>query len=265
VTLLQTPDRTRETPLPARADVLGCPIDRVDMPDVVERCEAYIRDGGAPHHIAGVNAAKVIAMHTNERLRSIVAGSDLVTADGQSLIWASRLLGDPLPTRVAGIDLMHELLCLADREHRRVYFLGAREEVLDGALDRMRALYPGAHLAGARHGYFADHEAADIARQIAAAKADMLFVGITSPRQEYFLARYGATLGVPVMMGVGGSMDVLAGLTRRAPGRIQRIGLEWLYRLGQEPRRLFRRYAVTNSVFMVRLLREVVRRRTGRG
>ena len=249
---------------PERVRVLGCEIDRLDMDEVVARCERSIDTRTPTQHMA-VNAAKVVAMHDDEHLRQIVNRCELVTADGQSVVWASRLLGTPLPSRVTGIDLMHELFGLAERKRYRVYVLGARREVLDRALDRLRELHPGLAIAGYRDGYFTEQEEeAEVAAQIRQARADMLFVAMSSPNKEYFLARWGAELDVPFSMGVGGAIDVLAGVTRRAPGFSQRMGLEWAFRLAQEPRRLFRRYLVTNSRFVLLTLRQAAQRGLGR-
>ena len=197
-----------------------------------------------------INAAKLVAMHDDPKLCGIVDGCGLVSADGQSVVWASRLLGDPLPERVAGIDLMDALLGLAERRGYHVYFLGARSDVLGRALERLRERFPRLEVAGARDGYFADDEAHEVCAAIRSSRPDILFVAMSSPRKEYFLGEYGPALGAPFVMGVGGSIDVIAGITRRAPVAWQRLGLEWLFRLLQEPRRMFRRYAVTNARFL---------------
>ena len=248
---------------PDRAEVAGCRIDRLDMAETVARCEELIRGGGVTQHVA-INAAKVVAMHGDPDLRAIIDGCELVSADGQSIVWASRILGDPLPTRVAGIDLMQELLAVAERRGYGVYFLGARQEVLDRALERIRARHPSLRVVGARDGYFADHEAGQVAEGVRAARPDILFVAISSPKKEYWLSRYGRQLDVPFVMGVGGSVDVLAGMTRRAPPLLQRMGLEWAYRLAQEPRRLFRRYLVSNVRFGWLVAADLAARRRAR-
>jgi N-acetylglucosaminyldiphosphoundecaprenol N-acetyl-beta-D-mannosaminyltransferase len=232
-----------------RADILGCPIDRLGMADTLAAIERAIAAGGYTQHMA-INAAKLVAMRDDPKLCQIVDSCGLVTADGQSVVWASRLLGDPLPERVAGIDLMDALLQLAERRGYRVYFLGARAEILERAVARLRATYPGLQVAGARDGYFTDREACTVCDEIRASHADVLFVAMSSPRKEYFLGEYGPSLGAPFVMGVGGSIDVIAGMTRRAPAGWQRLGLEWLFRLLQEPRRMLRRYAVTNTRFI---------------
>ena len=243
-----------------RAEVAGCRIDRLDMAGTVARCEELIATPGVAQHVA-INAAKLVAMQEDPELREIIEECEVVSADGQSIVWASRILGDPLPTRVAGIDLMQELLAVGERRGYAVYLLGARQEVLEQALERIHAHHPDLRVAGSRNGYFSDDEAAVVAEQIRAARPDILFVAISSPKKEYWLSRYGRQLEVPFVMGVGGSVDVLAGRTQRAPRLLQRVGLEWAYRLAQEPRRLFRRYLVTNARFVLLVAAELRARR----
>jgi N-acetylglucosaminyldiphosphoundecaprenol N-acetyl-beta-D-mannosaminyltransferase len=243
----------------ARARVLGCGIDRLDMDAMVRRIDAVIANGGFAQH-AAVNAAKIVAMRDDRRLEEIVHGCELVSADGQAIVWASRALNDPLPARVAGIDLMQELLTLAERRAYRVFILGARDDVLAHALERIRARHPRLVVAGARDGYFSEADAAAVAAEVASHRPDMVFVAMPSPRKEYWLAEHGRRLGAPFIMGVGGSVDVLAGEVRRAPIFMQRLGLEWLFRLAQEPRRLFGRYLRTNTRFVAYVVRERARR-----
>jgi N-acetylglucosaminyldiphosphoundecaprenol N-acetyl-beta-D-mannosaminyltransferase len=244
-----------------RVDVLGCALDRVTLDEAVAYCEEVIRARGFAQHMA-VNAAKLVAMRDDADLRASVNRCELITADGQSIVWASRLLGSPLPCRVAGIDLMEALLARAAEAGYGVYILGATAEVLERAVQRMRVNHPGLVLAGYRDGYYADDEESEVAAEIAHARPDILFVAMSSPRKEYFLARHGRSIDAQIVMGVGGSIDVYAGLVQRAPLSWQRAGMEWLYRLIQEPRRLFKRYVKTNTAFLVLLGREVLRRRT---
>jgi N-acetylglucosaminyldiphosphoundecaprenol N-acetyl-beta-D-mannosaminyltransferase len=247
-----------------RATVLGCEIDALDMEQTLYRCEELIQTRGFAQHVA-INAAKLVAMRDDADLRAIVAACELVNADGQAIVWASRILGDPLPERVAGVDLMERLFERSAAKGYRVYILGARAEVLEQAVARFRERYPALVLAGYRDGYFSDDESAAVAEEVRSARPDILFVAISSPRKEYWLGRYGRDLGVPFVMGVGGSIDVAAGLTRRAPAALQRLGLEWLFRLLQEPRRLIRRYAETNARFLLLVAHELWRRRVRPG
>lgn len=245
-----------------RAYVLGCEIDRLDMPATVERCRQLIERGAGGQQQLSVNAAKLVTLHRDPQLREIASRSALVNADGQAVVWASRILGDPLPCRVAGIDLMAELLALAEREGYSVFILGARAEALETAVARIRDRHPRLRIAGYHHGYFDDAgaEGDAIRAQIRSVEPDILFVAMSSPQKEYWLGEHGPRLGIPLLMGVGGSIDVIAGITRRAPMLWQKLGIEWLYRLLQEPRRMLRRYVVTNAIFVALVVRELTAR-----
>jgi N-acetylglucosaminyldiphosphoundecaprenol N-acetyl-beta-D-mannosaminyltransferase len=248
---------------PPRASVLGCKIDRVDMDQALTMLEKMIESGSSAQHMA-INAAKLVALQDNARLRDIVQSCEIVTADGQAVVWASRLLGDELPVRVAGIDLMQRLFERAEQKGYRVYILGAKPEVLERAIAAIHAIHPDLAIVGYRDGYFGESEIAQVTTKIREAAPDILFVAMSSPRKEYFLSAHREDLKVPVMMGVGGAIDVIAGVTRRAPLIVQHLGLEWLFRLFQEPRRLVRRYAVTNTRFVLLLARQFVSRRIRR-
>jgi N-acetylglucosaminyldiphosphoundecaprenol N-acetyl-beta-D-mannosaminyltransferase len=243
-----------------RLEMLDCPLDAVTMDQAVARCEEAIASRSYLQHMS-VNAAKLVALRDDPEMRGMITPCGLITADGQSVVWAARLLGAELPERVAGIDLMTRLLEVADAKGYSVYVLGAQRSVLDTALTRLRERYPRLTVAGSRDGYYADDEAAEVCEEIRASGADILFVAMSSPRKEYFLGERGAALNVPFTMGVGGSVDVIAGVTRRAPRLLQRAGLEWAYRLAQEPRRLARRYVTTNARFAWMVLRALVTRR----
>lgn len=245
----------------ARVELLGIPLDAVTMSEAVERCEHAIATRRYLQHVS-INASKIVSLKDDSRMHQIVRRSGLVTADGQAICWASRLLGAPVPERVAGIDLMHELLESADRNGYRVYILGAKQEVLDTAVERLTKRYPRLKLAGARNGYFATEEVEQVCEEIRASQADILFIAISSPMKEYFLGDWGEHLGISFAMGVGGAIDVVAGVVKRAPHLMQRLGLEWAYRLLQEPRRLWRRYLATNARFIWMLTRALL---TGRG
>jgi N-acetylglucosaminyldiphosphoundecaprenol N-acetyl-beta-D-mannosaminyltransferase len=242
-----------------RTSVLGCAIDRVDLDEALAYCETIIDAHSFAQHMA-INVAKLVTMRRDQRLRESINRCQLITADGQPIVWASRLLGDPLPCRVTGIDLMEHLLARAALKGYRVYILGATADVLDRAVRRMRSELPALRLAGYRDGYYEDAEEDELAAAIAAARPDILFVAMSSPRKEYFLARHGPAIGAAFVMGVGGAIDVYAGVAHRAPILMQRAGLEWLFRLVQEPRRLARRYATTNVMFLLLLSRELITR-----
>lgn len=241
---------------PGRQLLFGLYIDCLRMDQAVARCRDAI-ETRRPLLLGVLNAAKVVNLRRDVRLQDALLECDLLLADGQSVVWASRLLGRPLPERVAGIDIFEQLLMLAHGERLSVYLLGARPEVLQALEQRIAERWPGLRIAGSHDGYFDDAEAAGIAADIRKSGADMLFLGMGSPKKEVFLSRFGASLGVPVLHGVGGSFDVMAGITRRAPRGWQNLGLEWAFRLLQEPGRMWRRYLVTNSAFIALTLREI--------
>src|SRR4051795_2647044 len=170
--------------------VLGCAIDRVDMEAAVRRCVELAGDGRFAQHMA-VNAAKLVTMQGDAVMRDITARCDLVTADGQGVVWASRVLGEPLPERVAGIDLMEALVARAEETGRSVYILGARQEVLERAIAELRRRHPLLRIAGYRNGYFPPEREDEVAEEIRAAAPDLLFVAMSSPRKEHFLGRQG--------------------------------------------------------------------------
>ncbi len=245
-----------------RVAVLGCPITKLGLEDFVAVAEQFILSG-QPHYIAVVNVAKVIRMRSDKELEQSVQSAHLIGADGVPLIWASRLLGNPLPGRVNGTDLMYGLLKKANENGYRIFFFGAKEEVLYRIIEKVRREYPGVKIAGFHHGYFTPEEELGIVSKIRASHADILFIAFGTPKKELWVKQYLSGMGVPVVHGVGGSFDVLAGVVPRAPLWMQKNGLEWLFRLVQEPRRMSRRYLVTNTLFIMLLLKEWVRYQVG--
>jgi N-acetylglucosaminyldiphosphoundecaprenol N-acetyl-beta-D-mannosaminyltransferase len=241
-----------------RRRVLELWLDAVTLDQAVARCAAAV-ERGERLTVGCVNAAKLVRMRRDRRLRAAVTGCDLVLADGQSVVWASRLLRQPLPERVAGIDLLLGLLPEAARRGQRVYFLGAREDVLRRMLAEVGRRFPDLRVAGARDGYFSAGEAPLVAEAIREARTDLLFLGMSSPKKELFEQEWGSRTGAFVVHGVGGSFDVLAGEVRRAPVWWREHGMEWLYRAVQEPLRLGPRYLTTNAQFLSLLARELLR------
>jgi N-acetylglucosaminyldiphosphoundecaprenol N-acetyl-beta-D-mannosaminyltransferase len=236
--------------------LFGVTVHAITKERVLEICaDAVQRDGLL--QIGVLNAAKVVKLRLRPDLREALLACDLMLADGMAVVWASRLLGRPLPERVTGIDLFTSLLAAAGERGESIYILGAKQEVLDRVLDVIREVYPGVRVAGARHGYFSEGDEPAIARSIREADADYLFLGMTTPKKEQFIERWGDIIGVKVCHGVGGSLDVMAGKVKRAPEVWQTLGLEWLYRVAQEPRRLWKRYLVTNTLFLGLLIREL--------
>jgi N-acetylglucosaminyldiphosphoundecaprenol N-acetyl-beta-D-mannosaminyltransferase len=236
-----------------RPELFGVPVDVLSMNETVERCLELIAEKRPLQHVV-LNAAKVVLMADDDRLREIVAGCGYVGIDGQSVVWAGRLLGIDVPERVAGVDLMLRMLAESCGRGLPVYFVGAEAGVLERFVSVVRERYPGLDIRGYRDGYF-DNDAA-VADVIASSGARVLFVGIPSPRKEYFISGTLDRMGPVFAMGVGGSFDVVAGVTRRAPVWMQRAGLEWSYRLLREPRRMWRRYLIGNVRFVILTIRE---------
>lgn len=237
--------------MPNRIHILNSNIDNYSMKETLELIDESIEAGRALHHVV-VNAGKIVAMQDDLQLRKSVNEADLINADGQAVVWAAKLLGKSLKERVSGIDLMANLVELAHHKKRKIFFFGAREEVVSRVVESYRERYSTEVIAGYRNGYFSKDEEEGIARQISESGANILFVAISSPTKENFLYDHRELLSkVNFVMGVGGSFDVVAGLVKRAPKWMQNAGLEWLYRLLQEPRRMWKRYIIGNTKFIL--------------
>jgi N-acetylglucosaminyldiphosphoundecaprenol N-acetyl-beta-D-mannosaminyltransferase len=247
-----------------RAALMSLSFDAVTMDAAVARCLEFCHGPRASHVVITANASHLCMLRHDPELASACRAAHLTVADGMSVVWALRASGQPAPERVAGVDLMDRLLAAAASNQLSVYFLGARREVVESLAKTTRLRHPDLKIAGFRDGYFGpkDHQA--IVEKIRASGAHMLFVGMPSPFKETWCERHRERLNVPVIMGVGGSFDVLAGYIRRAPYWMQWAGLEWSWRLLMEPRKLWKRYLTTNSEFVWLAAREIVARRLGR-
>ncbi len=237
-----------------RASFLGCPIDILTMAETAEQAAIAMRSGRRLQHVA-LNVAKFVNMRKDPCLRDDVASSDLVGIDGMGIVVAARLLGLPVKERVTGVDLFKEVIRICAMEHFRPFLLGATPQVLQKAACAIKAEYPTIEFAGLRDGYFSREEEKEVVDQIIQSRADCLFIAMPTPRKERLLARYRDSLGVPFIMGVGGTFDVVAGHVKRAPKIMQLWGLEWLYRVYQEPGRMWWRYTRTNTLFAIILIR----------
>jgi N-acetylglucosaminyldiphosphoundecaprenol N-acetyl-beta-D-mannosaminyltransferase len=241
-----------------RETFLGCPIDILTMAETVDLARGAMRSRQRLQHVA-LNVAKLVNMRRDPVLADDVANSDVVSVDGMGIVWGARTLGLPVKMRVAGVDLLTELLNVCSEEGFKPYFLGATPAILQQAAARVREKHPSIQFAGLRDGYFKPEQEPDVVRDIQNSRADCLFIGMPTPRKERFLAAHRDELNVPFIMGVGGSFDILAGEIRRAPVRMQQLGLEWLYRVYQEPGRMWWRYAKTNTLFAGILAQAAVR------
>jgi N-acetylglucosaminyldiphosphoundecaprenol N-acetyl-beta-D-mannosaminyltransferase len=241
-----------------RVRFLGLPLDLLDMDDTIRAIEAHVERGAPGVHV-GINAANLVAAHDDASYRADLVAADLATADGQSVVWGARQFGIDVPERVTGIDLMEHLLDASRTRGWGVYLLGAKPETVVRLAVRLRD--DGVQVDGYRDGYFTDAASDAVAAEIRRSGATLLFVGMPSPRKERFMIGHTRTAGVPFSIGVGGAFDVLAGELSRAPRVMQRGGMEWLFRLLQEPRRLFARYAATNTRYLLLLAQAASRRR----
>jgi len=244
-----------------RAEFLGSPMHLLTMSETLALAEAAMTRRQPLHHTV-VNVAKLVAMQQNVELREDVAGADLINIDGAGVVWGARLIGLDVPERVAGIDIMQNLFRLCAERGFRPYLLGAEPHVLAAVVARLGRDHPDLEVAGSRDGYFTAAEEAGIVDAINASHADCLFVALPTPRKERFLRQYRSRLGPSFVMGVGGSFDVYGGKVVRAPRLVQAMGLEWLFRVAQEPRRLWRRYYETNAAYAGLLWRALRDRRT---
>lgn len=240
-----------------RLTFFGVNVDLLSEQRLVEIAENAMTKGHLVRHTA-LNVAKLVNLKTNPELRLDVNSSDIVGIDGMGIVYGLKLFGTKQAERVAGIDLFYALLEHCAKTGRRPFILGATEENLQKAMSEARARYPGLEFAGARNGYFSAEQRPEVVAQIASSRADCLFVAMPTPHKERFLNAFADQLNVPFVMGVGGSVDVLAGHVSRAPHWMQNIGLEWLHRLLQEPRKMIGRYARTNSAYALMVAKSLL-------
>ncbi len=242
----------------SKIDFLGFPIHTYSMDETVQYILDNIRQKRIVNHVV-LNAAKLVYAKKSPILEKAILNSDLINADGQSIVWGARLLGMNIPERVAGIDLFFRLMDEFQKAGISVFFLGANANVLDEMLKKVKIRCPNLEIAGYRDGYFPQDKDKQVCQMINDSNAQALFIGISSPKKEIFLLENSAILKPCFRMGVGGSFDILAGHTKRAPKMMQNLGLEWLYRIYQEPRRMWKRYAITNTLFLYYLLKEAMK------
>lgn len=239
-------------------DVFDWPLEPLRMPEVVARLR---RPAERPRLVMTVNVALMWMAARDPRLSRIVQDSFIRVADGMGVMWAWRLLGRRLPERVAGIDLMSQLVAAAAADGRSIYLLGAKPAVVEHLRTILLERHPGLRIAGSRDGYFSRSDHPAVVAEVRASGADVVFLGMPSPFKEEFAAEHLDEFGADLVMGVGGSFDVIAGFVPRAPAMLQRIGMEWAWRLACEPRRMWRRYAVTNAWMARELVARAIRRR----
>ena len=238
-----------------RVNILGVDVDAVTMAEAVDVVRRAM-DTRAGVMVATANAEMLMRATHDEELRHILNASALVVPDGAGTVWAARHLGHAMPERVAGYDLAQKLLRCAPAEGRRVYFFGSAPGVAEKAKAKAEQLYPGIEIVGVRNGFFSPADNAAIIAEIRAARPDLLLVALGVPKQEKWIAAHLAELDVPVAIGVGGTLDVMAGVMKRAPLWMQKAKLEWLFRGLMQPKRAGRLLALPKFVLKVHASRK---------
>jgi len=239
-----------------RIKLFGGFVDVASMAETVDIIADRIAASQFTQHVV-VNVAKIINMQKDPVLKESVESCDIINIDGMGVVWGARLLGHEIPERVAGVDLFHSLLEMSSKKGFPVFLLGAKEEIVIETKRRVEARYSGLNVVGYHHGYFWEHEQI-VVDKIKESGARLLFVAITSPKKEIFINKWRTQLGVDFVMGVGGTFDVVAGQVKRAPLWMQKTGLEWFYRVLQEPRRMWKRYLLTNTKFAIMLIKALL-------
>ncbi|MBC2306056.1 WecB/TagA/CpsF family glycosyltransferase [Listeria booriae] len=236
-----------------RIQFLDANLDTHTFNDTIHQIETHIHNRNPIHH-TGVNADKINLMKKNPHFKKIINEAALINPDGMSVVLAAKLCNQPQLERVAGIDVMIRLLELSAEKGYRPYFLGTSKPILEKLITTVQHDYPTLTIAGAHHGFFQPEEEARIVADIKESHADLLFIALPSPQKEFFVDAHLTEMAVPVSIGVGGSFDVIAGELKRAPKWMQRLNLEWFYRMIQEPKRLGKRYIIGNAVFIKHVL-----------
>ena len=220
-----------------RTEIMGVGFDDLTLDEAAKAAAGMIEAGGF-HYVVTPNPELVDRARREEPFRQALNGADLVLPDGIGVVYAAKILGRPLKGRCPGIDFAGKLMEHMSRTGLRLYLLGAKPGVAEAAAARLEAKYPGLVICGTHDGYF--KEDGPVAEAIRAAEADVVFVCLGAPKQEYWMVKNGPATGAKLMAGLGGSLDVFAGVVERAPEAWQKLGLEWLYRLMKEPKRFGR-------------------------
>lgn len=225
-----------DTERPQRISILGAPVDRVTMAQTLAILESFVADR-RPHMVVTADASGLVTAQTDPEHLEIIREADLVTPDSVGVMWAAKKRGEPLPERVSGVDLVDKICALSADKGYRIYFLGAAPGVAELAAEKLRLKHVGCNIVGARHGYFPAESDEVVAREVAEFKPDFLFVAMGIPRQEKFIKATMGIIGAAVSIGVGGSFDVFSGRAKRAPVLVQKIRMEWAWRLLLNPKK----------------------------
>ena len=228
----------------------GLTISTSTQRELIDYLGKYLPHGKRSMVISGVNAHAVVSLYKNSSFKEGLKRSSIINIDGMSVVMALRFLGYKVAERVACPDLFHDMLNLASVSGYGVYFVGAREDILHASMNKLQQRYPALNILGYRSGYFQEHEEQSVIDEIVSKKPQMLFLAMPSPKKENFALRFAQTADGCIMLGIGGVLDIEAGMISRAPKWMQNLGLEWLYRLLQEPKRMWKRYLLGNIEFI---------------
>lgn len=233
-----------------RVGILGAPVDRVSMEDAVKILGGFI-ESRLPHVVVTADSSGLVEAQSDLEFAEILHQADLVTPDSTGVLWAAKRKALPIAERVSGVDLVDRLCAMSADKGFKLFFLGAAPGIAEMASERLRLRHPGCNVVGTRHGYFPQDSDELVAKEIAELKPDVLLVAMGIPRQEKFIWRTRHIIGAPVAMGVGGSFDVLSGRVRRAPKLLQRLSMEWLWRLAMNPKKWKKARALPRFVWLV--------------
>lgn len=236
--------------------VFGLDYDNVTMEEAVKIMEEFIKEK-TPHMVLTTGAELIARAYNNKELKKIYSSADLLTIDSQVVYLTSKLLRKPVKEPVSAAKLMFKFLELTENKCYKLFFVGAKDEVLKKAIANLKEKHPGLNIVGYHHGYFDFDNDNEVIEEIKKAEPDVLFVAMSSPFKEKFISKNLIKMNVPIAFGVGGTVDIAAGYCKFAPRWVTRFGLEWFYRFLQEPKRLWKRYATTNLVFIWVVLKEM--------
>jgi N-acetylglucosaminyldiphosphoundecaprenol N-acetyl-beta-D-mannosaminyltransferase len=234
--------------------ILGVRVDILSMADALAKIQSFIEQGG-PHLVVTADASAIVIAQKDHEFREIVQNASLVTPDGIGVVWAANRQGTPMIERVSGADLVARVCEEGAKRGHRFYFLGSAPGIAEAAAENLEKKYPGMQVVGARDGFFTHEQEPQIAQEIASKKPHYLFVAMGIPKQEKFIAQYQSILNVPVMIGVGGTLDVYSGKVKRAPMLFRKLNLEWLWRTVSNPKKI--RKAATLPIFVRLVLTKV--------
>lgn len=241
---------TKEVP---SVSIYGIPFSKMGMEDTVQYLTKRI-EAGEQTHVITANPIMVMAALENPAYKNMMKKADIIVPDGVGVVWAAQKCGDPVAERIAGIELMENLMKQGEPRRWKAYLLGTTQEIIDAAAEKLQLQFPQVKIVGARNGFFGADEDLEVVEAIRQQQPQLLFVARGADTQEPWIVKYREQLGVPLIMGVGGSFDVISGKLKRAPVFVQKMKLEWLFRLLQEPKRFGRMLALPK--FVVKVLRD---------